>query len=195
MTRSRLGTATVRRVARLRLPGRWAAPRLRGTTAREAPPSELDLQPAGGNRFVSDILVGFTNTREFGGALALAGRIADLNQARLMVVAATDAPLGMWLSLESTVERLALEEIVASELREALQELPRDVGVSSVVVDVGLAGALYRAISADPYDLIVLPAKVARKRAIRRVLASSAIPVRVAFASDTCGTATVVPEG
>lgn len=169
---------------RLRLPSRWLAARSRSASAGIGALAHPDPERVAGDPFGTNILVGYTNTQEFDGALTLAGQLACRSRARLRVVAATDAPRGLWFTPEGITERLALRESVASELRQALTALPADICITSVVVDLGLAHALHRAIGADSYDLIVLPAKLARDRPIWRALSSSATPVRVALASD-----------
>ena len=169
---------------RLRLPGGWAARRSRSAGGGAAPSPKSDPEGQGAERVVNHILVGFTNKRECDEALTLAAQLARRSRARLRLVAATNAPPGLWLTPEGVRERLSLRDSVASDVREALRALPGDVGVSSVVVDVGLARALRRAIGADSYDVVVVPAKLTRNRAVRRVLSSSGVPIRVALAGD-----------
>jgi hypothetical protein len=169
---------------RLRLLSGWVASTSRSARADTSALAHPDPGRAVDDRFATNVLVGYTNTRESAAALTLAGQLACRNRARLTVVAATDPPRGLWLTVEGITERLALRESVASELRGALRALPGNISITPVVVDLGLAHALCRAISVDSYDLIVLPATLARDGATRRLLSSSAMPARVAVASD-----------
>lgn len=128
------------------------------------------------------ILVGFTADRGSVAALEVAGRLAQHHGARLTIVAATAPSAGMLLSPQGAVAWLMLSGELADSLRSPMRALPADVGVTHSIIGGALSRALAQTMRAQPFDLLVLSASAARKRAMRRLVWRSSVALCVADA-------------
>src|SRR4051812_48132211 len=112
------------------------------------------------------ILVGFTDDAEAAAALAFAGRLAERDAAHLTVIAATATPVYLAMSAYGAVAWQTSAADLADRLGVAVRALPERIGVTHLQVEGSLSRALEPTLRREPYDLLVLAASAARRRAL-----------------------------